>query len=189
MEKDLVGAEQGATVVITHRVRTAEQDRYEAWLREISALCRASPGHLDWHVVRPIPGLSDTYTFIIRFDTDAHLRHWVESPTRARMIEQVSPLLVSGDDVVVSSGLDFWFTPGGSKTKVPVRWKQCLVTWSAIYPLVVGVPLLVKPLLMRMGAPENDYFTTLVVSGTIVVLMVYLVMPRYTNLLRRWLFG
>jgi uncharacterized protein len=104
------------------------------------------------------------------------------------LIEKVSPLLITGDDFFVSSGLDFWFTPGGAKAKVPVRWKQYLVTWSAIYPLVLGVPLVIRPLLQRLGAPDNPLLTTLVVTGTVVFLMVYFVMPRYTKLIKRWLF-
>ena len=122
---------QGATVVITHRVREGKQADYERWLNEIAPICRAAPGHLDWHIVRPISGLTETYTVVIRFDTRAHLQEWMESPARARLIEKVQPLFVTGDDFFISSGLDFWFTPGGAKAKVPVRWKQYLVTWSA----------------------------------------------------------
>ena len=181
--------DHGATVVITHRVRGGRHADYEAWLEEIAPLCRASPGHLDWHIVRPIPGLTETYTVVIRFDTTAHLQQWMESPARARLIEKARPLLATGDDFYVSSGLDFWFTPGGAKSKVPVRWKQYLVTWSAIYPLALGVPWVVGPLLRRLGAPEGRLLTTLVVTGAVVFLMVYLVMPRYTRLLKRWLFA
>lgn len=113
----------------------------------------------------------------------------MESPARARLIEKVRPLFVTGDDFFVSSGLDFWFTPGGAKAMVPVRWKQYLVTWSAIYPLVLGVPLVVGPLLSSLGAPDNQLLTTLIVTGTVVFLMVYVVMPRYTKLIKRWLFA
>ena len=112
----------------------------------------------------------------------------MDSPARARLIEKVRPLLVTGDDFFISSGLDFWFTPGTAKAKVPVRWKQFLVTWSAIYPLVLGVPLLVRPLLGQVVAPENRFLTAAAVTGSVVVLMVYVVMPRYTKLLQRWLF-
>ena len=178
----------GATVVITHRVREGKQPDYERWLDEISPLCKASPGHLDWHIVRPLPGLSETFTIIIRFDTESNLKQWMDSPARARLIEKVRPLLVTGDDFFVSSGLDFWFTPGTAKAKIPVRWKQFLVTWSAIYPLVLGVPLLVRPLLGQVVAPENRFLTAAAVTGSVVVLMVYVVMPRYTKLLQRWLF-
>jgi antibiotic biosynthesis monooxygenase (ABM) superfamily enzyme len=55
---------EGATVVITHRVRNDKHADYEKWLEEIALLCKASPGYLDWHIVRPIPGLSETYTHI-----------------------------------------------------------------------------------------------------------------------------
>jgi len=182
-------ADQGATVVITHRVREGKHGEYETWLDEIAPLCRASLGHLDWHIVHPIVGLTETYTVIIRFDTAAHLQQWMQSSARARLIERVRPLLVTGDDFFVSSGLDFWFTPEGAKAKVPVRWKQYLVTWSAIYPLVLGVPLVVLPILRRIGAPDNYLLTTLAVTGTVVFLMVYVVMPRYTKLIKRWLFS
>ena len=180
--------DKGATAVITHRVREGRLADYESWLNEIAPLCKGSPGHLDWHIVRPIPGLTETYTVIIRFDTRAHLQEWMESPARARLIEKVQPLFVTGDDFFISSGLDFWFTPGGAKAKVPVRWKQCLVTWSAIYPLVLGTPLIVAPVLRHLGVPNNHFVTTFFVTGTVIFLMVYVVMPRYTNLIQRWLF-
>ncbi|WP_018295081.1 antibiotic biosynthesis monooxygenase [Mariprofundus ferrooxydans] len=179
---------EGATVVITHRLRNDKHAEYEKWLEEIAPLCKAFPGHLDWHIIRPIPGLTETYTIVIRFDTEAHLKGWMESPTRARLIEKVRPLFVTGDDFFVSSGLDFWFTPAGAQAKVPVRWKQCLVTWSAIYPLVLGVPLLIVPVLRHMGVPDNNFITTLAVTGVVVFLMVYVVMPYYTKLIRQWLF-
>ncbi len=182
-------ADQGATVVITHRVRADKHAEYEAWLQEIAPLCKAAPGHLDWHIVRPIAGLTETYTVIIRFDTAANLRQWMESPARAQLINKVLPLFVKGDDFFVSSGLDFWFMPAGTQAKVPVRWKQYLVTWSAIYPLVMGVPLLIAPLMQALGLPEQRWLSTLAVTATVVFLMVYVVMPRYTKLIKRWLFS
>jgi uncharacterized protein len=63
------------------------------------------------------------------------------------------------------------------------------VTWSAIYPLALGVPFLVSPLLRNSGAADNVLLTTLVVTAIVVLLMVYVVMPRYTKLLKRWLFS
>ncbi len=181
-------ATEGATVVITHRLRENKSAEYESWLQEIAPLCKASPGYLDWHIVRPISGLSETFTIIIRFDTIDHLRGWMESPTRARLIDKVQHLFATGDDFFISSGLDFWFMPSGAKAKVPIRWKQYLVTWSAIFPLALIVPLLVAPVLQLLDFPSNRFTSTLAVTGVVVFLMVYVVMPRYTRLLQRWLF-
>lgn len=180
---------EGATVVITHRVRDGKHLDYETWLGDIAPLCKASPGNLDWHIVRPVPGLTETFTVIIRFDTAVHLRQWMDSPARTRLIDTVRPLLLTGDDFFVSSGLDFWFTPGGAKVKIPTRWKQYLVTLSAIYPLAMVVPLIVTPVLRGLGASGNHLLNTLAVSGTVVFMMVYVVMPHYTKLVKRWLFS
>jgi antibiotic biosynthesis monooxygenase (ABM) superfamily enzyme len=178
----------GATVVITHRVRAGKQAEYEHWLEEIAPLCKASPGHLDWHIVRPIAGLTETYTVIIRFDTTEHLKNWMESSERVRLIEKVQPLFVGNDDFYISSGLDFWFTPAGARAKVPVRWKQYVITWSAIYPLALAAPFVVAPALHLVGAPASVPLTTLAVTAIVVFLMVYVVMPRYTRMVQRWLF-
>ena len=179
----------GATVVITHRVRIDKHGEYERWLEEIAPLCRASPGHLDWHIVRPIQGVTETYTVIIRFDTAEHLKDWMQSSGRHRLIEKVQPLFVGADDFYISSGLDFWFTPAGAKAKLPVRWKQYLLTWSAIYPLALAVPFAVAPALRWVGVPASLPITTLAVTAVVVFLMVYVVMPRYTRLVHRWLFA
>lgn len=179
---------EGSTAVITHQVAKDKHAEYEAWLNEIAPQCKNAPGHLDWQIIRPIAGLTETYTIVIRFDTQSHLRGWMESAQRSELIQRVSPLLVKGDDFYISSGLDFWFTSEKANTKIPIRWKQALVTWSAIYPLVLILPLLVLPAMHWMGVPENRYLDTLVVTGIAVLLMVYLVMPRYTKLIHRWLF-
>lgn len=182
-------AKQGATVVITHRVRDGHQADYDDWLNQIAPVCRSFPGHLDWQIIRPLAGLTSTYSVVIRFDNREHLENWMNSPQRRSFIEQVQPFLAEQDDFFIRSGLDFWFTPEGANAKVPVRWKQFLVTWSAIYPLALGVPLIIAPLLRQSGVPQNRYVDTLCITGVVVSLMVYLVMPRYTKLIHHWLFA
>ncbi|SHF91079.1 hypothetical protein SAMN04487965_2929 [Microbulbifer donghaiensis] len=191
MEKETAATgdkDPGATAVITHRICADKQAAYEQWLEEIGPLCRTYPGFLDWHIIRPIPGLTSTYTVVIRFDTKPHLQAWMESGDRRRLIAKAQPLLLEGDDFFIRSGLDFWFTPGGAKAQLPTRWKQFLATWSVIYPLVLSIPLLVMPLLRWLGVPDTRWLNTLLITGIIVFLMVYAIMPRYTRLIRRWLF-
>lgn len=179
----------GATVVITHRVREGGHAGYEAWLKRVTPVCMSYPGHLDWQIIRPVAGLTATYTVVIRFDRREHLEAWINSEDRRRLIEEVQPFLAKNDDFHIRTGLDFWFTPEGAKAQMPVRWKQFLVTWSAIYPLVLGVSWLVVPVMRRTGLAEWPFFTTLVATGVTVFLMTYVVMPRYTKLLKRWLFS
>jgi uncharacterized protein len=174
-------------VVITHRVRDGQHAAYEEWLAGIGRACRTYPGHLDWQIFRPLVGLSTSYTVVIRFDQAAHLKQWMESVDRAEWIARAAPMLAQDDDYSIHSGLDFWFLPQGAKVKIPVRWKQFLITWSAIFPLGLAVPLIVIPIMRRLGLADVRPLTTFVTTGIIVALMVYVVMPRYTRLVRRWL--
>lgn len=188
MNKDTINAEKGATVVITHHVSQAQQPRYEEWLNEIGPVCKASQGLLDWHIIRPISGLTDTYTVIIRYDNHQNLKTWIQSEDRKRLLSKIENVLANEENVHINSGLDFLFSLAGEKPKTPVRWKQFLVTWSAIFPLVVCLPLLLLPILQLLNVPNNHILNTFIVTGAVVSLMVYVVMPRYTKLVRRWLF-
>jgi antibiotic biosynthesis monooxygenase (ABM) superfamily enzyme len=180
--------QQGATVVITHHILEGKRQEYEQWLSEIGPLCRAALGNIDWQIVRPIPNLTFAYTVIIRFDTIEHLKRWIDSPTRKDLIRKAAPLFARDDNYYIRSGLDFLFQSDDAKPKVPVRWKQYLATWSAIYPLSLLIPLFILPLLRQLRLPANRFADAFFVSGSVVFLMVYLVMPPYTRLIKRWLY-
>ncbi|KAF2342961.1 antibiotic biosynthesis monooxygenase [Flavobacterium tistrianum] len=182
MEKD------GATAVISHHIIEGKDQEYENWLDEIAPLCRIAEGHIDWQIIRPIPGLTYLYTVIIRFDTIDNLKRWMESDDRKRLIEKIRPLLAKDDSYHIRSGLDFLFVTENDKAVPPVRWKQFLVTWSAIYPLSTIIPLILIPLLRALKMPPMRFVDSFFVSGVIVLLMVYLIMPRYAKWIRGWLY-
>lgn len=178
----------GASVVITHHIKDGKQEEYEAWLEEITPVCIDAKGNIDWQIVRPIPNLTYTYTVIVRFDTIENLRHWMESDTRNQLIQKAIPLFEKEDKYHIQMGLDFLFLNENEPAKVPVRWKQYFVTWSAIFPLSILVPMAVLPLLEMLGLPSIKYVNSFIVTGIIVWIMIYPLMPNYTKLIRRWLF-
>ncbi|WP_114820039.1 antibiotic biosynthesis monooxygenase [Chryseobacterium sp. KLBC 52] len=179
---------QGASVVITHHILDGKQPQYEKWLDEIIPITRHSEGFIDLQIVRPIPDLTFVYTVIIRFDTINHLKNWMESEDRKELIGKASPFFRKNDHYQIRSGLDFLFTGENEGNKVPVRWKQFLATWSAIFPLSVLIPALIIPVLRFFAIPANHYSDGLINSGIIVFLMVFAVMPYYTRLIRKWLY-
>ena len=79
--------------------------------------------------------------------------------------------------------------PPASAAQRPVRWKQFLMTWSVIYPLVLFVPAGIAAAMAAAGLPAPRWLTTLIGTAFIVMLMVYLIMPRYTRLLHGWPFA
>ncbi|MDW8848628.1 antibiotic biosynthesis monooxygenase [Flavobacterium sp. MMLR14_040] len=179
---------QGASVVISHHILDGKEPEYEKWLNEIVPITKHSNGFIDLQIVRPIPHLTFVYTVIIRFDDIENLKSWMESDNRKLLIEKANPLFRKNDNYQIKSGLDFLFNNENEGNKVPVRWKQFLVTWSAIYPLSLVIPLLVIPVLRLLKIPANHYFDALVNSGFIVFLMVFVVMPNYTKLIKKWLY-
>jgi antibiotic biosynthesis monooxygenase (ABM) superfamily enzyme len=186
---NISGSDQNATVVITHRVKEGCEEMYQKWLDDIVPRSKTYPGHLGVMIVRPVPGATSTFTVVIRFDTEAHLQAWMGSDERKRLIEKVKPCLADDDQFFVRTGLDFWFTPEGAKAKLPTRWKQFLVTWSAIFPLATLAFPAVESAMQRLGLPDNRYLRALIVTCIVVLLMVYVVMPRYTKAVHRWLFS
>lgn len=179
---------QGASVVITHHIIKGKEKNYEQWLLEISQMCKNSAGFIDWQIIRPIPDLTFVYTVIIRFNTISNLKNWMESSERKALIYKATSFFAKDDNYVINSGLDFLFTTNNESPKAPVRWKQYLVTWSAIYPLSLFVPLIILPFFRFVNLPQNHYLESVIVSGTIVCLMVYVIMPHYTKLIKNWLY-
>ncbi len=181
--------EQTATVVISHHVKDDAKIQYEAWLNEIMPVAKSYPGHMGVGIVHPVAGASVTYTVIIRFDTRQNLLSWMESDDRKNLIKKVQPYLVEDDKFFVRSGLDFWFTPEQAKAKLPTKWKQFLITWSAIFPLVLTMSALVDLLATSTHLTLGHELKVLGTTFLVVLMMVYVVMPRYTKLVHKWLFS
>lgn len=179
---------QGASVVITHHLLAGKQQEYEKWLEQIVPETKHSKGFIDLQIVRPIPNLTYVYTVIIRFDTIINLKTWMESDDRKNLILRAAHLFRKNDHYQIKTGLDFLFNAEADNNKVPVRWKQFLATWSAIFPLSLLVPLFLAPLFRITHLSLNHYLVSMISSGCIVFLMVFVVMPNYTRLIKRWLY-
>jgi antibiotic biosynthesis monooxygenase (ABM) superfamily enzyme len=171
--------------VITHTIKTGEEKRYEDWTKEILNASSSYPGYLGREVFRPAAG-SRKYTTIVRFDRDEHLRAWIDSDTRRELIGRVSDLLEEGDQNEIRTGVDFWFTPEG--TRSPKAWKQFLLTTSAVYPLSLIIPRLLAPLFRVVPPLGHQLVANLLVAIILTGLLTFVIMPRYTRLFRRWLY-
>lgn len=178
--------DETVTGIIVHHPRRDAWDEYEHWLLDVREACRRFPGYLSTDVIRPV-GDHTSYTVIIRFSGVAALEAWIESNVRRDYLQRVDHLLEKADRYVIQTGLDFWFAPPAAKP--PVRWKQFLVTLSAIFPLTVVVPWALSGLLAPWHGLAGMLTSKLLVATCIVYLMVYVIMPRYTRLVSRWLFS
>lgn len=175
------------TLVVKHRIKAGAEHNYEAWLRRIVGVAKAYEGHLGVDVLRGNSGGLKTFTSVLRFCSTAHVQHWLDSADRQALIREAAPMLADGDTTEVNVANEFWFQPASENAVPPPRWKQAVVSLCVILPLTLMVPIIWGPVL-RLNAFLSGYFvSTFLVTITIVVLVVYLMMPAATRLFAPWL--
>ncbi|MFB8831077.1 antibiotic biosynthesis monooxygenase [Azotobacter sp. CWF10] len=173
------------TLLIRHRVREGREREYEGWLRRIVDIAKGYPGHLGVDVLREQDGDRHRFTCVLRFASTGQLQAWLESADRRRLIEEVAPLLTDGDRLELNPGREFWFTP--DDLNPPPRWKQACVSFLAILPLSLLVPLLWQPLFEALPWLGGYLPSNVLITLSIVLLVVYLFMPTVTRWFSAWL--
>ena len=176
------------STVIEHAVRSGSQPAYEQWLKRIIPVAARFPGHRGVVVIRP-DSSSNTYTIAIRFDRLECAETWFRSDERRQLVAEVEPLLDRSEKVETVTGLEFWFSPPPSALPRRAKpYKQFLLTLSVIYPLTLIVPWAMHPLFDRLPLPWPGLVDHLIVVAIVVALMTYVVMPRYTRMMAKWLY-
>ena len=173
------------TTTVTRRVKPGHESFYEQFLEGIIAAATQFPGHLGVDVFRPPSATTGEYRIVYRFDTAEHLRAWLDSDEHAVWLERAEPHAIGPTRTSFVTGLESWFTlaaqPGAAP---PPPYKMALLTWITIFPLITLIVVITGPrleglpLVLRLG----------ITTALTVPLMTWVVMPRVTRLLRRWLY-
>jgi antibiotic biosynthesis monooxygenase (ABM) superfamily enzyme len=181
-----VYAHQPVTVVVTRRVRPGREGDYEDWLRRLFQEAATLPGYLGANVERPPADASvREYTSVFRFDTVDNLRAFERSDMRRRFLAEVVNYVESEASWHQLSGLEFWFTPPkGTVVPQPARWRMALLMIVVVYSLVMSLGQIVGLVLAQTPLP----FRMLVTIVIEVFFMTYVLMPRLTRLLAKWIY-
>jgi antibiotic biosynthesis monooxygenase (ABM) superfamily enzyme len=167
-------------IAITRRVRPGCEAEFQAALREFFHESFVHSAVLGATLIVPPPG-SDSREFgILRTFGDERERDaFYASPlfqsweARARQLTEGEP------HYRTLHGLEAWFR----SPDAPPRWKMALVTFLGVYPLTSSLPVLIGPRL----APLHPLLINIVVTGLIVLLLSWVVMPLLTRIFGRWL--
>jgi len=174
------------TATVTRRVKPGHEAAYEEFLAGISDAAKAFPGYLGEEVFRPAGGAGGEYRIVYRFDSPAHLRGWLDSGERAAWLHRAEPHVAGPMRTQVLTGLESWFTlPALPGAPPPPAYKMAVLTWVTIFPLITLVVVVSAPLIGHLPLVPRLAVTTLVT----VSLMTWVVMPRMTRLLHRWLYS
>jgi uncharacterized protein len=169
------------TLIVRHRVKPNQVAAYEDWLHHATRTASRYPGHLGVNVMRD----ADSFVSVLRFLGTPELQAWLDSAERRALIAEVSPLLIEGDHTEVETSREFWFTP--SVRPQPPRWKQACVSFLVILPLSMLVPRFWQPLFSHVPWLGGYLQSSVLITLSIVLLVVYLFMPRVTAWFAPWL--
>jgi antibiotic biosynthesis monooxygenase (ABM) superfamily enzyme len=142
-----------ASAVISTRVKPGMEADYLKWEQKVAAAQSKAVGLQGYRFEPAVPGVQEDHVAILRFDSDANLQAWMESPERQRLVAEAAPLTVELRTRMAQSGFEQWFrdvTPKGAAPPNP--WKMNMVVLVVLYPtvflwgLLVGTPLLTKVL-------------------------------------------
>ena len=174
---------QQVTAVISHYIRSGRESGYEEWLQGISQVAREFEGHRGVTILRPQPGLRAEYVIILRFDEYDHLCKWMRSRDRQEWIERAEPLIEKPENIQVLTGLEALVSLPNTASPPPPKHKTAFVTWIGVYICASLLGYFLVPYLS--GLPY--LLRQAIVTGLVVILLAYVVMPRLTRLFHKWL--
>ncbi len=173
------------SAVIATRVKAGCEDRYRVWEQRIAAAQAKAPGFQGYRFEPPMPGVQTDWVAILRFDCEANLEAWLNSPARGKLVEVSAPLTEEYRIRTVRGGFDQWFPDKPDAPQPPV-WKQNMLVLLMLYPVVFLFGVLVQnPLLMdRAGLP---FWLALFVGNVVSVILLNWLVPFTGRRFEWWL--
>ncbi len=173
------------TVVVRRRTKPGCETPFEEAMREFTSFALSFPGNLGIHILRSDQANPREYTVVDRFVDNAARRAFTASEPYKEWMVRLRALTEEDPFIQEMGGLSGWFTvPGKPHAKPPPKPKMALVTFLGVYPLTSVLP----PLFGKLLPEWHPLLRNIVVTGLVVTLLSWVVMPFLTKLLRRWLF-
>lgn len=172
------------TVVVSHRVPADKEDAFLEWQEEMTRSERCFEGFEGAELFRPIPGVQEEWTAFYRFDTDEHLRTWMESDERRELLAK-SPEFSDFRLKTIQSSFGSWFeTDKNDEQRGPSHFTTSVAVYVGLYPTVMLLTLV-----LTQAFPSLKMWQSLLIGNLVSsFVMTYVTMPLYVNkLLRPWL--
>jgi hypothetical protein len=142
-----------ASIVISTRIKSGAEAAYRSWQHKIAAVHSAAKGFQGYRFEPPLPGVQDNWLVMLRFDSEANLQAWMNSPDRLRLLKEAEPLIEEFHSRTVRTGFEQWFKIEDGRS-LPPTWKMNMLVLLMLYPVVFLMDVLVqKPLLSDRGVP------------------------------------
>jgi antibiotic biosynthesis monooxygenase (ABM) superfamily enzyme len=174
------------SAVISQRVKPGKEAEFLAWERKIAAAQSKAPGLQGYRFEPPVPGVQEDFVAILRFDSEANLQAWMDSPIRRKLLEEATPLLEEFHTRMARTGFEQWFRDESGAPLSASVWKMDMIVLLLLYPIVflwgvvVGTPLLANKLNM-------PFAIALFIGNIFSVSMTGFMVPWVANRMGWWL--
>lgn len=175
------------SAVISTRVKPGMEAEYLKWEQRVAAAQSKAAGLQGYRFEPAVPGVQEDFIAILRFDSEANLRAWLDSPQRRQLLDEAEPLTAEFHTRMAQSGFEQWFrdaTPVGAPP--PAAWKMNMIVLLTLYPVVflwglfVGTPVLTN--MMHL-----DFPVALFIGNAFSVTVTSYLVPWTANRLGWWL--
>ncbi len=174
------------SAVVSTRIKPGQEAAYRQWEQKIAAAQSKAPGFQGYRFEPPIPGVQDDWLAILRFDSEAHLQAWLDSPVRQKLLKESESFTQEVHFRIARTGFDQWFPTGGAGGSGPAAWKMNMVVLLLIYPIVFLFGLFVQtPILM--GRMQVPFWLALFIGNVVSVLILDRLVPWTSKHLGWWL--
>jgi hypothetical protein len=174
------------SVVISTRIKPGNEDAYRAWEQRIAAAQTKSAGFQGYRLEPPVPNVQTDWLSILRFDSEANLQGWLNSPARLKLLKEAEAFTEEFHARIVRTGFDQWFAAATSSQPAPPAWKQNMLVLLMLYPVVFLFGIFVqKPWLIdKAGLP---FWLALFIGNTVSVAMLNWLVPWTSRRFDWWL--
>jgi len=174
------------SAVISTRIKPGHESTYRAWEQRIALAQSRAPGFQGYRFEPPVPGVQDDWLAIVRFDSEANLQAWLDSPERHMLLQEASAFTEEFHARIARTGFDQWFsTPPGGAPRAAV-WKQNMLVLLMLYPVVFLFSVFVhRPLLTDRA--RLPFAVALFIGNVASVLLLNYLVPWTSRRLSWWL--
>jgi hypothetical protein len=172
------------SAVIATRLKSGAEAAYRAWEQKIAAAQSRAKGFQGYRFEPPIPGVQDSWLAIVRFDSEANLQAWMNSPVRLALLKEAETFTEEFHARIARTGFDQWFKVAEGASP-PAAWKINMLVLLMLYPVVFLFGILVQnPLLTDRGVP---FWLALFISNVASVLLLNWLVPWTSRRFGWWL--
>lgn len=136
------------TVTVSRIVSAGREPEFEAWATAVERALAEFPGCLGVGLLRPGPA-GGPYQIVFRFTDPVSLRRWERSPERQALLAALDDI-VEATQVQRTVGVDRWFEAPALLEPRRAWWQRWMADLAWIYPVSIGMTLLVSPRLVGL---------------------------------------